>query len=236
MANSSFKASKKAKVAPAPASQTEIDFDTHAIQTRHAARDILNEIPHYSMSSATFLWLLGFVGFPWIFQIYLNRKLWALLYFFTFGLFFIGWLIDIFRLEDLVNDAHQRKKAALEEFAQSGLQTFSTRLRISMWHRAHEDKCFCFSAILRCIVSHDYEKAYYSVILHRLRTFSDHDFPQILDSDVWSKAGFIFEPKEGLPLRVRCCCCGVVIDKIRLSDDPLKIHLSMVRVCQYIGK
>ena len=224
----------KAKVAPA--SHTEIDFDARAIRTRHAARDALNEIPHYSKTSATCLWSLGFLGFPWIFQIYLNRKLWALLYFFTFGVFFIGWLIDFLRLEKLVDDAHARKKAALQEFADRGLQSFSTRLKISMWHHAHEQKRFCLSAILRCIVSNNHEKAYYSVILHRLRTFSDHDFPQVLEADIWSKAGFIFEPNQDLPLRVRCCCCGIIIDKIRMSDDPLKIHLSMTKACDYIGK
>ena len=223
----------KSKVFPA---STDIDFDTHAIRTRHAARDTLNEKPHYSKSSTTCLWCLGLLGFPWIFQIYLNRKLWALLYFFTFGLFFIGWLVDFFRLEELVDDAHVRKRAALQEFADKGLQPFSTRLKILMWHRAHEEKRFCVSAMLRCIVSHDHEKAYHSVILHRLRTFTDHDFPQVLDSEVWSKAGFILEPQQNLPLRVRCCCCGVIIEKIRLSDDPLKMHLSMSRVCDYVGK
>jgi hypothetical protein len=219
-----------------PASSTDIDFDTHAIRTRHAARDVLNEKLHYSKSVTTCLWSFGVLGFPWIFQIYLNRKLWALLYFFTFGLFFIGWFIDFFRLEELVDNAHACKKAALQESADRGLQPFSTRVKITMWHLAHEDKRFCLSAILRCIVSKDHEKAYYSVILHRLRTFSDHDFPQVLDSEVWAVAGFIFEPQQDLPLRVRCCCCDVVIDKIRLSDNPLKMHLSMVRVCNYIGK
>jgi hypothetical protein len=219
-----------------PASQTEIDFDARAIRTRHSARDALNEIPHYSKTLTTFLWSLGFMGFPWIFQIYLNRKLWALLYFCTFGLFFIGWLVDFLRLEELVNDAHARKKAALQEFADRGLQPFSTRLKIYMWHRAHEEHRFCWSAVLRCIVSHDHEKAYYSVILHRLRTFSDHDCPQVFVAESWSNAGFIFEPKQDLPLRVRCCCCGIVIDQIRLSDNPLKVHLSMVKSCEYIGK
>ena len=220
----------------APASQTEIDFDARAIRTRHAARDAMNEIPHYSKTTATCLWSLGLLGFPWIFQAYLNRKLWAVLYFFTFGLFFIGWLVDVMRLEELVNDAHARKKADLQVLADRGLQSFSNRLKIYMWHRAHEEKRFCSSAILRCIVTNDHEKAYYSVFLHRLRTFSDHDFPQVLDSEIWSKAGFIFEPIQDLPLRVRCCCCGVVIDKIRLSDDALKVHLSMVKACEYIGK
>jgi len=227
------------KVAPATAlrkSSTEFDFDVHAIRTRQAARDILTEVPHYSKSSAIVLWLFGFVGFPWLFQLYLNRKLWALLYLLTFGLFFIGWLVDFVRLEALVHDAHARKKAALEKIAASGLQPLSTRFKISMWHLAHEKQHFCLSRMLRCFVSNDYEKAYFSIALHRLRTFSDHDFPQIIDSEQWSRAGFILEPMDDLPLRVRCCCCGVVIEKIRLSDDPLKAHLSMTRVCDYVGK
>ena len=226
----------KNKVAPASAlhkSNTEIDFDVHAIRTRQAARDILNEVPHYSKSSAIFFWFFGFMGFPWLFQLYLNRKLWALLYLLTFGLFFIGWLVDFVRLETLLNDAHARKKAAL---AGEQSQPLSTRFKISMWHYAHEEKLFCVSTILRFCVSNVHERAYFAVALHRLRTFTDHDFPQIIDPELWSRAGFILEPTDDLPLRVRCCCCGVVIEKIRLSDDPLKSHLSMTKVCNYVGK
>jgi hypothetical protein len=220
----------------APASQMEIDFDTRAIQTRHAARDVLNEAPHYSKLLATFMWSFGMIGFPWIFQLYLDRKLWALIYFLTFGLFFIGWIVDFFRLEELVNDAHARKKAAIMEISSRGLLPFGTRFKIFVWHFAHEEERFCLSTLLRFFVSNDHKKAYYAIPSHRLRTFLDHKFPQVLDSYVWSNAGFIFDPNQDHPLRVRCCFCGVVIDKVRLSDDPLKAHLSMVRSCDYIGK
>ncbi|XP_048750807.2 uncharacterized protein LOC125662600 isoform X2 [Ostrea edulis] len=65
-------------------------------------------IPRRYLDDAYLLWFpLGFLGFH---HFYLNRPGWGFLYFFTFGLFGIGWLIDGCRLFKLVEDCNQEMK------------------------------------------------------------------------------------------------------------------------------
>lgn len=49
-----------------------------------------------SKSTAYFLWL--FLGFFGGHKFYLDKSGMGILYFFTFGIFFIGWFIDLFTL------------------------------------------------------------------------------------------------------------------------------------------
>lgn len=60
------------------------------------------------MDDAYLLWCppLGLLGFH---QYYLRRPCWGVVYSLTFGLFGIGWLVDLFRLPFMVRDYNARK-------------------------------------------------------------------------------------------------------------------------------
>ena len=51
------------------------------------------------------LWLFGFMGAH---RFYYGRPLTGTLYFFTLGLFFIGWIVDLFLIPGMDRDADQR--------------------------------------------------------------------------------------------------------------------------------
>lgn len=57
-----------------------------------------------------FYFPLGILGFH---HFYLNRPCWGIIYFFTAGLFGLGWLVDLFRMPKLVKDANLRIKQSL---------------------------------------------------------------------------------------------------------------------------
>ncbi|KAH3738803.1 hypothetical protein DPMN_045449 [Dreissena polymorpha] len=60
------------------------------------------------LDDAYILWFpLGILGAH---HFYLNRPLWGILYFFTFGLFGIGWLVDGCRMPCLVKDTNKLKE------------------------------------------------------------------------------------------------------------------------------
>ena len=60
------------------------------------------------LDDAYVLWFpFGLLGFH---HFYLQRPLWGLLYFCTFGLLGIGWLVDGCRMHCLVKDANRRTK------------------------------------------------------------------------------------------------------------------------------
>ena len=58
---------------------------------------------------------LGILG---LHHFYLERPAWGTLYFFTFGLFGIGWLIDLCRMPCLVNDTNKRLEDDLAMMAE----------------------------------------------------------------------------------------------------------------------
>ncbi|KAK3094594.1 hypothetical protein FSP39_003756 [Pinctada imbricata] len=56
--------------------------------------------PKKTLDDAYLLWFpLGILG---LHHFYLNRPVWGLVYFFTFGLFGLGWLVDLFRIPFLL--------------------------------------------------------------------------------------------------------------------------------------
>lgn len=58
----------------------------------------------HSVAIAYVLWLVGFFGAH---RFYLGRPVSGLIYFFTFGLFFIGWIIDLFLIPSMAENARE---------------------------------------------------------------------------------------------------------------------------------
>jgi TM2 domain-containing membrane protein YozV len=55
------------------------------------------------------LWF--FFGFLGVHKFYLNKTAWGLVYFFTGGLFMIGWLVDLFTIPSQVRRYNQELQA-----------------------------------------------------------------------------------------------------------------------------
>ena len=65
------------------------------------------------LDDAYLLWMpMGLLGFH---HFYLNRPVWGLIYFFTSGLFGVGWLIDGFRLSCLVKECNRKTQERIEQ-------------------------------------------------------------------------------------------------------------------------
>lgn len=53
------------------------------------------------------LWGLGFLGLCGLHRFYLGKPISGLIWFFTFGLFFIGQLVDLFLITDMIKDRNK---------------------------------------------------------------------------------------------------------------------------------
>lgn len=58
---------------------------------------------------AYLLWALSFLGVAGVHRFYCRRYITAVLWFFTFGLFFIGTIIDIFLIPGMVDDENRKR-------------------------------------------------------------------------------------------------------------------------------
>lgn len=67
----------------------------------------MNQSPYQSHSILIgyFLWIFGFLGAH---RFYYGRQISGTIYFFTFGLFFIGWIVDLFLIPGMNEDADIR--------------------------------------------------------------------------------------------------------------------------------
>jgi TM2 domain-containing membrane protein YozV len=63
------------------------------------------EAPTHSLFVGYFLWVFGFLGAH---RFYYGKQLSGTLYFFTFGLLLIGWLVDLFLMPSLNRQAEIR--------------------------------------------------------------------------------------------------------------------------------
>ncbi|KAL9649607.1 hypothetical protein ABK040_003284 [Willaertia magna] len=68
----------------------------------------------YNMNVAHILWLLGFVGLFGLHRLYLNQIGSGTLYFCTFGLCFVGQVMDLFTLKFMVEEANAKLNKARE--------------------------------------------------------------------------------------------------------------------------
>ncbi len=67
----------------------------------------------HSKAVAYLLWIFGFMGAH---RFYLGRSLSGTLYFFTLGLFFIGWIVDLFLIPDMVEKTDMRFEEGLKDY------------------------------------------------------------------------------------------------------------------------
>lgn len=58
----------------------------------------------HSIPLGYILWIFGFMGAH---RFYYGRTLTGILYFFTFGLFFIGWIIDFFKIPEMERESNR---------------------------------------------------------------------------------------------------------------------------------
>lgn len=63
------------------------------------------ESPTHSVLIGYLLWIFGFIGAH---RFYYGRQITGVIWFFTFGLFFIGWIIDLFLIPSMARDADHR--------------------------------------------------------------------------------------------------------------------------------
>ena len=90
-----------------------VDWFRIPILVRRANKD-MKAGPDYQkhLDDAYVLWLpFGLLG---LHHFYLNRPVWGVIYFFTFGLLGVGWLVDGCRMSCLVKDCNRRTKERLE--------------------------------------------------------------------------------------------------------------------------
>ena len=59
----------------------------------------------HSVIMGYLLWVLGFMGAH---RFYYGRPVSGVIYFFTFGLFFVGWIVDLFLIPGLAKNASHR--------------------------------------------------------------------------------------------------------------------------------
>ena len=61
--------------------------------------------PTHSVLLGYLLWIFGFIGAH---RFYYGRQVTGVIWFFTLGLFFIGWIIDLFLIPSMERDAERR--------------------------------------------------------------------------------------------------------------------------------
>ncbi len=67
----------------------------------------------HSKTIGYILWIFGFMGAH---RFYYGRQITGTLWFFTLGLFFIGWIVDLFLIPAMDRDADQRYVAGRADF------------------------------------------------------------------------------------------------------------------------
>lgn len=67
-----------------------------------------NEQPTHSLLIGYLLWIFGFMGAH---RFYYGRQITGVLWFFTLGLFFVGWIIDLFLIPSMEREADYRFEA-----------------------------------------------------------------------------------------------------------------------------
>jgi len=70
----------------------------------------------HSMVVGYILWIFGFIGSH---RFYFGRPISGTIYFFTLGLFFIGWIIDLFLIPDMDREADARYTSGNKDYTVS---------------------------------------------------------------------------------------------------------------------
>lgn len=65
----------------------------------------MNEEQTHSLVIGYCMWIFGFIGAH---RFYYGKPISGTIYFFTLGIFFIGWIVDLFLIPAMQRDAHTR--------------------------------------------------------------------------------------------------------------------------------
>lgn len=71
----------------------------------HSSTPLNTYTPSHNMILGYLMWIFGFIG---IHRFYFGRQLTGILWMCTLGLFFIGWIIDLFLIPAMARSADQR--------------------------------------------------------------------------------------------------------------------------------
>ena len=81
------------------------------------------------------LWIFGFTGAH---RFYFGKQISGTIYFFTFGLFFVGWIIDLFLIPGMSRDADRKYRTGPKDYTLAWI--FLTFLGIFGVHRFYLGK------------------------------------------------------------------------------------------------
>lgn len=70
--------------------------------------------PTHSLVVGYLFWILGFLGSH---RFYYGRRLTGILWFFTGGLFLIGWIVDLFLIPGMNDDANARYRSGQYDYS-----------------------------------------------------------------------------------------------------------------------
>ena len=76
----------------------------------------------HSMIVGYILWIFGFIGSH---RFYFGRPVSGTIYFFTLGLFLIGWIVDLFLIPGMDRDADLRYASGSRDYTVSWWSSFS---------------------------------------------------------------------------------------------------------------
>ena len=116
-----------------------------------------NTAKSHSVLVGYLLWIFGFMGAH---RFYYGQQLTGTLWFFTLGLFFIGWFIDLFLIPAMDRDADRRYVTGSTDYSVAWLML--TFLGIFGIHRFYMDKWItgilylCTGGLLLVGVLYDY--------------------------------------------------------------------------------
>ena len=63
------------------------------------------------------LWFFGFAGLFGLYRFYYGKQITGVIWFFTAGVFLIGWIVDLFLMPGMCRDARSRYRAGRHDYA-----------------------------------------------------------------------------------------------------------------------
>jgi len=96
-----------------------------------------HEPPSHSVFMGYLLWIFGFIGAH---RFYYGRQITGIIWFFTLGLFFIGWIIDLLLIPGMSKDADYRYETGPTDYDLAWI--LLTFLGVFGVHRLYMGKIF----------------------------------------------------------------------------------------------
>mmetsp|Transcript_25664 Transcript_25664/g.59136 ORF Transcript_25664/g.59136 Transcript_25664/m.59136 type:complete len:241 (-) Transcript_25664:97-819(-) len=191
----------------------------------------------YSKLYARLFWLLGLVGLPWMHHYYLGNKWRAILYGLTFGLFYLGWIVDGFLINYLVD---RSDSDSLWAYRNPKIEERGRWVRFKHCY-------YCFNLDWWKCCRKRATKEYYLDEANRVQSFvtpkseiEDIEWPSgrsaKLHPKVMAAAGFYFSPTEETRDKVTCPVCEIEVWDWKPTDDAMARHLHHSSRCPLVGK